>query len=101
MIEYTWKILEIRGSTSGNDIVRVVEYRVEAQDQDGNSSSFTGSLRFESPEGVVPFDQENTDTVIQWVQNSIDVNQPYSLLEQNINRIIADNAALVSLTRIV
>jgi hypothetical protein len=70
-IEYTYTIAQLERNTSDGFVV-TVHYRVNAVDGDYSASTYGTVGYTQSEESFTPFDQLTEETVIGWVQNSLD-----------------------------
>ena len=70
-IEYTYTIAQLERNTSDGFVV-TVHYRVNAVDGDYSASTYGTVGYTQSEESFTPFDELTEETVIGWVQNSLD-----------------------------
>jgi hypothetical protein len=70
-METTWSIAQMERNTS-DDFVVTVHYRVNAVDGDYSASTYGTVGYTQSEESFTPFDELTEETVIGWVQNSLD-----------------------------
>jgi hypothetical protein len=69
-IEYTYTIAQLERNTSDGFVV-TVHYRVNAVDGDYSASTYGTVGYTKSEESFTPFDELTEETVIGWVQNSL------------------------------
>jgi hypothetical protein len=70
-METTWSIAQMERNTS-DDFVVTVHWRVNAVDGDYSASTYGTVGYTQSEESFTPFDELTEETVIGWVQNSLD-----------------------------
>ena len=69
MIEITWNIANLERETS-DGFVYTAHYTVSATDGT-YSSSLYGSVGFQRPETLIPFDDLTQDLVVEWVKEAL------------------------------
>jgi hypothetical protein len=70
-METVWSIAQLERNTSDGFVV-TVHYRVNAVDGDYSASTYGTVGYTQSEESFTPFDELTEETVIGWVQNSLD-----------------------------
>ena len=78
MITYTWSILQLDCAPSENEltnVVKVIHWALTGTDENGVSASMSNSypLSSPSPEGFADYSTLTEETVIGWLENSLDV----------------------------
>ena len=69
-ITYTWGISTLERETS-DGFVFTAHYTVNATDGEAYSAGAYGSVGFERPETLIPYDNLSLETVIGWVKEAI------------------------------
>jgi len=69
-ITYTWGISTLERETS-DGFVFAAHYTVSATDGEAYSAGAYGSVGFERPETLIPYDNLSLETVIGWVKEAI------------------------------
>ena len=83
MTTYTWTIAQMERNTS-DDFVVTVHYRVNAVDGDYSASSY-GTVGYTQEEGdFTPYENLTEETVIGWVQESVNAAEIEAGLTANI-----------------
>ena len=70
-METVWSIAQLERNTSDGFVV-TCHYRVNAVDGDYSASTYGTVGYTQSEESFTPFDELTEETVIGWVQNSLD-----------------------------
>jgi hypothetical protein len=70
-METVWSIAQLERNTSDGFVV-TCHYRVNAVDGDYSASTYGTVGYTQSEEAFTPFDELTEETVIGWVQNSLD-----------------------------
>lgn len=65
----TWKIVTLEREAA-DGYVYAGHYLVTAEEQDLTANVY-GSVKFERPENLIPFDQLTEDQLIQWVKDAL------------------------------
>ena len=78
MITYTWSIFRLDCAPSENgltDVVKVIHWILQAQDENGITTSINNSYPLPSPtpEAFTDYSTLTEETVIGWLENSLDV----------------------------
>ena len=89
MITYTWNISRMDCAPSENgltDVVKVIHWILQAQDENGVSSSINNSYPLPSPtpEGFTDYSTLTEETVIGWLESNLDVGYLQSRLANEI-----------------
>jgi hypothetical protein len=89
MITYTWDIFRLDCAPSENgltDVVKVIHWILQAQDENGVSSSINNSypLPSPSPEEFSDYSTLTKETVIGWLESNLDVGYLKSRLANEI-----------------
>jgi hypothetical protein len=89
MITYTWDIFRLDCAPSENgltDVVKVIHWILQAQDENGVSSSINNSYPLPSPtpEGFTDYSTLTEETVIGWLESNLDVGYLQSRLANEI-----------------
>jgi hypothetical protein len=66
---FTWKIAQLERETQ-DGFVFVAHYTVDANDGTYSSGAY-GSVGFERPENLIPYNQLQEDLVIGWVKEAL------------------------------
>jgi hypothetical protein len=67
--EFTWNIANLERHTA-DGVVFTVHYTVNAEDGTYSAGAY-GSVGFERPESLIPFDELSKEIVIDWVKEAI------------------------------
>lgn len=94
MNTYSWSIekVQIEPSYAGfNNVVRIVEYSVTATSEDLISTSISGSVMYDSvnPQYFTPLEELTKSKIIDWLLNTLNIENIYSTLDQKIESIRA------------
>lgn len=89
MITYTWNIAQLDCAPSENgltDVVKIIHWSLTGQDENGISSSTINSYPLPSPtpEAFSDYSTLTEETVIGWLENSLDVGYLKSRLTNEI-----------------
>ena len=89
MITYTWNILQLDCAPSENgltNVVKVIHWDYVGQDENGVSTSLSNSYPLPSPtpEAFTDYSTLTEETVISWLENSLDVGYLKSRLANEI-----------------
>jgi hypothetical protein len=89
MITYTWDIFRLDCAPSENgltDVVKVIHWILQAQDENGVSSSINNSypLPSPSPEEFSDYSTLTRETVLGWLESNLDVGYLQSRLANEI-----------------
>ena len=90
MITYTWSISKLDCAPSENgltNIVKIIYWTLAGVDENGTSSSMSNSypLSTPSPEGFADYSTLTQETVIGWLESSLDVGYIKSRLSNEIS----------------
>lgn len=67
---FTWAIAQLERETS-DGFVYTAHYTVNATDGEAYSAGAYGSIGFERPEELIPFDDLTQEIVIEWVKEKL------------------------------
>ena len=89
MITYTWDIFKLDCAASENgltNVVKIIHWVLQAQDENGISASISNSypLPNPNPEAFTDYSTLTKETVISWLQNSLDVGYLQTYLKSEI-----------------
>lgn len=85
---FTWSIAQLERETA-DGFVFTAHYTINATDGEAYSAGAYGSVGFERPESLIPYDNLTQEVVIGWVQEAIGgqekVDEVEDALEAQIN----------------
>jgi len=89
MITYTWSIFKLDCAPSENgltNVVKVIHWILQAQDDNGTSTSLSNSypLPSPSPEAFTDYSTLTEATVIGWLEGNLDVGYLQTVLANEI-----------------
>lgn len=91
MITYTWSISRLDCAPSENglaNVVKVIYWDLTGQDENGISASINNSypLPEPNPEAFADYSTLTEETVVGWLQNSLDLGYLHEVLANKIER---------------